>query len=467
MKIILPLLLFAFLSLSCGINKTPELYFVFGLSRDSGSSVPSAPSSNGNSGAISVPNPISNPTTANSSYSVGGTVTGLTGSSLTIVLNSTEQLTITTDGSFFFATKLNSQSSFTISISVLPVGKFCSIQNETGTILADISNVLINCQDGSANGPLVGGTIFNPLNLSYEVTTLGVGGSFNAINGISTDGRYIYTANAGNHTVNIYDPATSTYTLLAGQAGAFGNIDAIGSIARFHDPDGVVYLNGYLYVTDTTNGSIRKIDLANNSVTTIATGLISPYGITSDGSFLYVTVQHEVKKISLSTFAVTSLAGNVLGYSDGNGASAAFNITATTGSITYDGSNLYIVDNANCAIRKITLAGDVTTIIGSPPPTVSCLSVDGVGTSTARIASVDGIASDGTNLYLSETGTCLIRKVTMSSLTLSTIVGLSGSCSLLDGNGTAARVKNPAMITSDGIRLYIAEWGSNALRKVE
>ena len=109
----------------------------------------------------------------------------------------------------------------------------------------------------------------------------------------------------------------------------------------------------------------------------------------------------------------------------------------------------------------------MTTIIGSPPPTVSCLSVDGVGTSTARIASVDGIASDGTNLYLSETGTCLIRKVTMSSLTLSTIVGLSGSCSLLDGNGTAARVKNPAMITSDGIRLYIAEWGSNALRKVE
>ncbi len=440
------LILFILVASYCGTEKSPKIKTILALAKNS-----------------------SNPTTtANNSYSLGGSISGLGGGSITILLNSSESLIISVDGNFTFLTQLNLSTSYDVTISSLPSGKYCSIQNGTGTIQANTINITITCQDGSANGPLVGGTILNPLNLAYQVTTLGSGGSFTAINGVTTDGTNIYTANAGNHTVNKYVPSTSAYTLLAGQAGTSGNVDAIGGTARFNNPDGVVYVSGYLYVTDVSNSSIRKIDLSNNSVSTIATGLTSPYGITSDGSYLYVTVQHEVKKISLSSFAVTSLAGGAAGYADGTGASAQFTITATTGSITYDGTNLYLVDNANCAIRKITpSSGVVTTIIGSPPPTAICASVDGIGTATARLASVDGIASDGTNIYLTETGTCLIRKITMSSLTLSTVVGLSGSCSVLDGSGTSARMFNTAMMTSDGVRLYVADWGGDALRKIE
>ncbi len=448
-KIIL-LILYICLTLFCEVQKSTKIKSAIGLARLSS-----------NSSASST-------TTANNTYALSGSITGLGTTSITISLNATESLIISSDGSFTFITKLNLSATYTIAITTLPSGKYCSIQNSTGTIQADVTNIVITCQDGSVNGPLVGGTILNPLGLTYQVTTLGSGGNYNGINGITTDGTNIYTANAGNHTVNKYDPATSTYSLLAGQVATSGNVDAIGSAARFNNPDGVVYVSGYLYVTDVTNSSIRKIDLSTNSVSTIATGLASPYGITSDGSFLYVTVQHEVKKISISNYAVTSLAGSVSGYLDGVGASANFNITATTGSITYDGTDLYLVDNGNCAIRKInTSSGTVTTVIGSPPPTVNCASVDGIGTATARIASVDGIASDGTNLYLGETGTCLVRKITMSSLTLSTVAGSSGLCSVLDGNGTSARMFNTAMMTSDGIRLYAADWGGNALRKIE
>jgi hypothetical protein len=409
------------------------------------------------------------PSVANNSYSVGGTVSGLSGGSLSIALNSEETLTLAADGNFTFLTLLNSSATYTVTISSYPSGKYCSIQNETGTISANVSNITIACQEGTANGPLVGGSILNPLTLTYQVTTLGSAGSFLGVNGITTDGTNIYTANAGDHTVNKFVPSTSAYTLLAGQVGSSGNIDAIGNSARFNNPMGLVYVSGYLYVTDNSNSSVRKIDLANNSVSTVATGLTSPYGITSDGSYLYVTVQHQVKKISLSTFSVTSLAGNSSGYADGTGTSANFNITATTGSITFDGTDLFLVDNGNCAIRKITTSsGVVTTVVGSPPPAVVCSSVDGVGTTTARLGSVDGIASDGTNLYMAETsGSCLIKKITMSSLTLTTVVGSSGSCSLLDGTGTAARVNNPAMMTSDGVRLYLADWGNDALRKIE
>jgi hypothetical protein len=302
------------------------------------------------------------------------------------------------------------------------------------------------------------------------VTTLGFGASYNGVNGISTDGTYIYLINAGDHTINKFNPSTSTLTLLAGLSGSSGNVNAVGSAARFNSPCAAVYINNLLYITDNGNGSIRKLDLSTNAVTTVASGLVNPYGITSDGNYLYVDVKHEILKINMTSYSVSSLAGGAIaGYADGTGSAAKFNMASSTGAITYNGTDLFVVDNTNCSIRKITTStGVVTTIVGSPPPVVVCASTDGVGTASARLGSVDGIVSDGTNIFFAETsGSCLIRKITMSNFSVSSIAGVYGACSLLDGNGTAARINNPALLTSDGIRLYLADWGNNALRKIE
>ena len=124
--------------------------------------------------------------------------------------------------------------------------------------------------------------------------------------------------------------------------------------------------------TDTTTqmgGSIQGVELSlSTAVTTVAgtgssgsadntTGTSasfnSPYGITTDGTNLYVADRnnHLIRKIVISTGVVTTLAGTgSFGSADGTGTSASF---YNPSGVTTDGTNLYVVDQYNHLIRKI------------------------------------------------------------------------------------------------------------------
>jgi len=111
-------------------------------------------------------------------------------------------------------------------------------------------------------------------------------------------------------------------------------------------------------------------------------------------------------ELSLST-VVTTLAGTVdNGSANGTGTSASFNYPY---GITTDGTNLYVTDSSNHMIRKIVIStGVVTTVAG----TGSSGSANGTGTS-ASFYSPTGITTDGTNLYVSEYVNHLIRKIVL------------------------------------------------------
>ncbi len=82
-------------------------------------------------------------------YSVGGTVTGVTGGSITLQNNGGNNLTQAVDGTFTFTTNIASGATYAVTVSSAPVGKFCSITNGTGTIgSAAVSNVSIACVVG-------------------------------------------------------------------------------------------------------------------------------------------------------------------------------------------------------------------------------------------------------------------------------------------------------------------------------
>ena len=134
-----------------------------------------------------------------------------------------------------------------------------------------------------------------------------------------------------------------------------------------------------------------------------------PVGITTDGTNLYVVdySNHLIRKIVISTGVVTTLAGTgSSGSVDGTGTSASFN---SPHSITRDGTNLYVADYGNHLIRKIVIStGAVTTLAG----TGSSGSANGTGTS-ASFYSPTGITTDGTNLYVSEYVNHLIRKIVL------------------------------------------------------
>ena len=109
-------------------------------------------------------------------------------------------------------------------------------------------------------------------------------------------------------------------------------------------------------------------------------------------------------ELSLDT-VVTTLAGTgSTGSANGTGTSASFN--DPTG-ITTDGTNLYVAGYINHLIRKIVISTDaVTTVAG----TRSAGSSNGTGTS-ASFSEPRGITTDGTNLYVAEFSNHLIRKI--------------------------------------------------------
>jgi sugar lactone lactonase YvrE len=204
-------------------------------------------------------------------------------------------------------------------------------------------------------------------------------------------------------------------------------------------------------------------------VTTIAgndTSLFGPTGITIEGRNLYITepIKNTIKKIEISTGVVTTLAGTAgtLGCNDGTGAEARFFFPR---GITTDGTNLHLADSANNTIRMIVIStGVVTTLAGTSPK--SWMGSDETD-SSAPFENPNGITTDGTYLYVADSGNHRIQEVVISTGEVSTLAGMKGSMGSDDGHGTSAQFNWPSGITMDGKNLYVADSNNNTIRKIE
>ena len=305
----------------------------------------------------------------------------------------------------------------------------------------------------------------------------GTSASFYAPSGITTDGTNLYVVDYGNHLIRQIVISTGVVTTLAG-TGSSGSADnSTGTSASFYYPTGITTDGTNLYVADYYNHLIRKIVISTGVVTTLAgtgssgsadnstgtsAGFNQPYGITTDGTNLYVADygNHLIRKIVISTGVVTTLAGTgSSGSANGTGTSASFYKPA---GITTDGTNLYVADRYNYLIRKIVIStGVVTTVAG----TGSSGSANGTGTS-ASFDKPYGVTTDGTNLYVADYYNYLIRKIVISTGVVTTLAGtgLSGSA---NGTGTSASFHLPRGITTDGTNLYVTEGGNHLIRKIE
>jgi len=262
---------------------------------------------------------------------------------------------------------------------------------------------------------------------------------------------------------------STAVTTLAGSSQGF--TDATGTSARFDSPSGITTDGTNLYVV--VNHRIRKIVIDNGTVTTLAgssSGFLdnatgtsakfnTPRGITTDGTNLYVVEHgnHKIRKIVIATGAVTTLAGSSSGNTDNaTGTSASFNRPK---GITTDGTNLYVADQMNNRIRKIVIStGVVTTLAGS-----SSGNTDATGTS-ASFYGPRGITTDGTNLYVADTDNHRIRKIVISTGVVTTLAGSSSGST--DATGTSASFNNPSGITTDGTNLYVTDYSNHRIRKI-
>ncbi len=235
----------------------------------------------------------------------------------------------------------------------------------------------------------------------------------------------------------------------AGSAGVAGGVDGVGANAAFSQPEGLAIDDaGMLYLADSSNDAIRKIDPATATVTTLAgtlgvagsndgiggaAGFRSPHGIAYDPlGYLWVadTGNHTIRQITLSTRDVVTFAGTAgaQGSSDGSGPTARFN--APWG-VAPDGTGgAFVADTGNDTIRAISSTNVVSTLAGA---VLQPGSVDGVATG-AQFVQPEGLLFDGSNnLYVADTGNGAIRCVDVLTTTVTTPIGILGQPGLAPG----------------------------------
>ena len=129
--------------------------------------------------------------------------------------------------------------------------------------------------------------------------------------GITTDGERLYVADSETSSIRSISigNGAEVQTLIGMGLFEFGDIDGPGEEARMQHPLGIVYARGILYVADTYNGKIRKVNPLTREVAAHAGGFEEPGGISAAGNKLYVadTNSHTVKIVDLDTNAIESL----------------------------------------------------------------------------------------------------------------------------------------------------------------
>ena len=272
--------------------------------------------------------------------------------------------------------------------------------------------------------------------------------------------------------------------LIAGALGGKGMQDGTGTVARFYDPLGVTSDgNGNLFVADQFNHTIRKIVVSTGAVTTLAgsPGVVgyndgigtsasfsAPSGVAYDGVgnlFVADSNNHLIRAIEVSTGAVSTVAGyaNMSGSTDGVGWSAQFYYPRGVACDRL--GNLFVADAFNHTIRKIVIAtGGVTTLAGTAKATGSA---DGAG-GTARFNYPGALLCDGAgNLLVADTRNSTIRKIVVSTGAVTTLVGSAGSAGSVDGTGSVARLNYPVGMASDGLgNLFFADSDNHLIRKL-
>lgn len=308
----------------------------------------------------------------------------------------------------------------------------------------------------------------------------GASASFYAPFALAVDGiGNVIVADTGNDTVRIIN-SVGVVSTLAGTAGVAGSADGVGAAARFNRPFGVtVDGSGNAYVTDTLNGTLRKVT-SGGVVTTLAgsagltgsadgTGAAArfyhPAGVVADVSgHLYVSDvgNYNIRAITPSA-VVTSVAGlaPTRGSADGVGSAASF--TTPLGVAADSSGNVYVADTNNSTIRKISAAGVVVTLAGAARSTGA---VDATG-SAARFTYPTSVSVDGSgNVYVADYGNDTIRKVTAAGVT-TTLAGTAGSSGAVDATGAAARFSSPFGVAVSGTgTVYVADTGNDTIRMI-
>lgn len=274
---------------------------------------------------------------------------------------------------------------------------------------------------------------------------------------VGTDGR-IYVADAGdNDTIRLIDAAGKS-GVFAGSTSGF--VDGPAGTARFDTPSGMVIdTTGTLYVADTGNDAIRRVD-ARGTVTTVAGGngpgyldgrgrdarFNGPVGVAvGEHGDIYVadTYNHRIRRIAPDGTVTTVAGSGAPGLQDGPGLNARFD-TPCALAVGVDGS-LWVADTGNRAIRRI-----------APDGTVSTLAYSTSEDHEALLRRPLGIAADADAVYVTEAARGRILRY-----------GNDGTIRVMTGEDAGQAMQQPAALAFDGRGLVVTDAASARIYRVD
>jgi sugar lactone lactonase YvrE len=244
---------------------------------------------------------------------------------------------------------------------------------------------------------------------------------------------------------------------------------------------------GNLYIADNLNNRIRKVDAKTDIITTVAGDGIAgyngdgesavaaevnyPYGVGTDAAGnLYISDSgnYRIRRVDAVTGIITTVAGNgTKGFSGDGGPATDAELAGNVGIALNQKGDLYFADVRNQRVRRVDAAtGVITTVAGNG---TDGYSGDGGPATAAELGAPWNVKLDTAgNLYISDVGDYCVRKVDASTSIITTVAGNGNQGNTGDGGpATSAEFLYPYGIALDvSGNLYIAEYGANVTSRV-
>ena len=380
-------------------------------------------------------------------YSVGGTVSGLSGT-LKLNDNGADTLIITANGTFTFSAQLAAGATYSVTVAAQPAGQTCAVSSGTGTIAsANITAVAVTCTAVAAQFAYVANN-FDATVSAFSINSgtgalSAVGGSpygmpYQGVNSVAATPSVVLATTAatfGNGTISVWTitAATGGLTVATGSpyiisgGGASVTINPAGTVAYIpYNADEI-----QAYDINATTGALTPV--AGSPFATGSTGAPGVLAINAAGTFAYVP--------------------------NNNATLSGFSIDSQTGALTPLTGSPFSVTQAN----SMSIAGSFAYAVNSAANTVSAYSINSTtGAFTAVTGSPFATGGNPSCVAVNPAGTFLYVTNRAGSVSAFSINSSTGALTPVTGSPFAAGA-NPSYLAVDktGSFLYVTNGGNN------